>query len=141
MPSLVTAFIILVSEGDSPEDREVMQVQQTAGTSASQFVSSADTAVQPSSRLTIIVARPHVARSHLSPFPFGPGHSGTFEDADDCTVPSTPTLFVPRRTDDFAEAISSPQTNRPTFSFAPPSENNNFSQSGGLESGVSEGGM
>ena len=32
-----------------------------------------------------------------------------YEDLDDCTVPSTPTLNVPRRGDGFAEAVSSPQ--------------------------------
>ncbi|ODN06320.1 Nucleoprotein TPR [Orchesella cincta] len=31
------------------------------------------------------------------------------DDADDSIVPSTPTLFVPRRSDGFAEAVSSPQ--------------------------------
>ncbi|XP_048581842.1 nucleoprotein TPR isoform X2 [Nematostella vectensis] len=46
-------------------------------------------------------------RSHLAPFSFPPGQSapGPFDEADDCTVPSTPTLFVPKRTDGFAEAI------------------------------------
>lgn len=28
-----------------------------------------------------------------------------FEEGDDSIVPSTPTLFVPRRTDGFAEAV------------------------------------
>ena len=31
--------------------------------------------------------------------------TGTFEEGDDSIVPSTPTLFVPRRTDGFAEAV------------------------------------
>ena len=31
--------------------------------------------------------------------------SGTFEEGDDSIVPSTPTLFVPRRSDGFAEAV------------------------------------
>ncbi|GAB1608232.1 nucleoprotein TPR-like [Argonauta hians] len=47
-------------------------------------------------------------RSQLIPFMFQ-GPSGTFEEGDDCTVPSTPTLFVPRRGDGFAEAVSYPQ--------------------------------
>lgn len=33
------------------------------------------------------------------------GQAGAFEEGDDCTVPSTPTLYVPRRGDGFAEAI------------------------------------
>ena len=35
----------------------------------------------------------------------GQSNQVPFDDADDCTVPSTPTLFVPKRTDGFAEAI------------------------------------
>lgn len=31
------------------------------------------------------------------------------ESGDDSIVPSTPTLFVPRRADGFSEAVSSPQ--------------------------------
>lgn len=30
---------------------------------------------------------------------------GPFNDEEDCMVPSTPTLYVPKRTDGFAEAI------------------------------------
>ncbi|KAK3607529.1 hypothetical protein CHS0354_025782 [Potamilus streckersoni] len=48
-----------------------------------------------------------VVRSQLTPFLIGPQPTG-FEDLDDCTVPSTPTLFIPRRGDGFAEAVSSP---------------------------------
>ncbi|XP_031574542.1 nucleoprotein TPR-like isoform X2 [Actinia tenebrosa] len=82
-------------------------------------------------------------RSHLAPFSFSQGQSGQgpFDEADDCTVPSTPTLFVPKRTDGFAEAISSPHIHRP-FNFAPPTEGNNSGmQSLGLESSISVGGM
>ena len=35
----------------------------------------------------------------------GQGGSGPFDDADDCTVPSTPTLYEPKRSDGFAEAV------------------------------------
>ncbi|XP_024937433.1 nucleoprotein TPR isoform X2 [Cephus cinctus] len=48
-----------------------------------------------------------------------------YEDAgDDSIVPSTPTLFVPRRGDSFGEAVSSPQVPQGSFTFgdpAPPS--------------------
>ncbi|XP_014791097.1 nucleoprotein TPR isoform X3 [Octopus bimaculoides] len=47
-------------------------------------------------------------RSQLIPFMFQ-GPPGPFDEGDDCTVPSTPTLFVPRRGDGFAEALSYPQ--------------------------------
>ncbi|KAK3915190.1 Nucleoprotein TPR [Frankliniella fusca] len=57
----------------------------------------------------------------------GPGdatqHQGYEDGGDDCIVPSTPTLFVPRRTDGFGEAVSSPQVpsaGRFTFSDANP---------------------
>ena len=47
----------------------------------------------------------------------GQGQSGQFEEGDDSIVPSTPTLFVPRRTDGFAEAVSSPQVPTGRFLF------------------------
>lgn len=46
-------------------------------------------------------------------------HSGLEEGGDDGIVPSTPTLFVPRRSDGFGEAVSSPHvptSGRFTFS-------------------------
>ncbi|XP_058789794.1 nucleoprotein TPR [Phymastichus coffea] len=44
-----------------------------------------------------------------------------YEDGgDDCIVPSTPTLFVPRRNDGFGEAVSSPQVPS-RFTFGEPS--------------------
>ncbi|KAJ8683664.1 hypothetical protein QAD02_019456 [Eretmocerus hayati] len=45
-----------------------------------------------------------------------------YEDGgDDCIVPSTPTLFVPRRNDGFGEAVSSPQVPQGRFTFGDPS--------------------
>ncbi|XP_046561474.1 LOW QUALITY PROTEIN: nucleoprotein TPR-like [Haliotis rubra] len=49
-------------------------------------------------------------RAHLPPFMLG-GQPGPFEE-EDCTVPSTPTLSVPRRADGFAEALNSPQVSQ-----------------------------
>ncbi|XP_019645080.1 PREDICTED: nucleoprotein TPR-like [Branchiostoma belcheri] len=82
-------------------------------------------AVQPRPRQpvpTLTVQPPPTDQSQ--PPPIQPqGHGGpAFEDVDDCTVPSTPTLFVPRRTDGFAEALNSPQIQGVRFSFGPPSE-------------------
>ncbi|XP_040841313.1 nucleoprotein TPR isoform X5 [Ochotona curzoniae] len=54
-----------------------------------------------------------------------PGTGGTqhFFDDEDRTVPSTPTLVVPHRTDGFAEAIHSPQVaGVPRFRFGPPED-------------------
>ncbi|XP_057291201.1 nucleoprotein TPR-like isoform X3 [Hydractinia symbiolongicarpus] len=64
----------------------------------------------------------------FSLMPQGQGHTGYYEDTDDSTVPSTPTLYMPKRTDGFAEAVSSPLVRLPTFSFStheqPPSSSN-----------------
>ncbi|MEE6496310.1 hypothetical protein FKM82_002298 [Ascaphus truei] len=54
-----------------------------------------------------------------------PGIGGMqhFFDEEDRTVPSTPTLVVPHRTDGFAEAIHSPQVaGVPRFRFGPPED-------------------
>ncbi|XP_055962594.1 nucleoprotein TPR [Sorex fumeus] len=55
-----------------------------------------------------------------------PGIGGVqqhFFDDEDRTVPSTPTLVVPHRTDGFAEAIHSPQVaGVPRFRFGPPED-------------------
>ena len=40
------------------------------------------------------------------------------DDIDDSIVPSTPTLFVPRRSDGFAEAVSSPHVPPQRFIFS-----------------------
>lgn len=44
---------------------------------------------------------------------------GSYEEVgDDSIVPSTPTLFVPRRTDGFGEAVSSPHVPSGRFTFS-----------------------
>lgn len=35
----------------------------------------------------------------------GQSSSGGFDDTDDCMVPSTPTLYIPKRSDGFSEMI------------------------------------
>ncbi|KAE8611408.1 hypothetical protein XENTR_v10012438 [Xenopus tropicalis] len=53
----------------------------------------------------------------------GVGGMQHFFDEEDRTVPSTPTLVVPHRTDGFAEAIHSPQVaGVPRFRFGPPED-------------------
>ncbi|XP_036199439.1 nucleoprotein TPR isoform X2 [Myotis myotis] len=53
----------------------------------------------------------------------GIGSMQHFFDDEDRTVPSTPTLVVPHRTDGFAEAIHSPQVaGVPRFRFGPPED-------------------
>ena len=49
---------------------------------------------------------------------------------DDSIVPSTPTLFVPRRNDGFAEAVSSPQLPPQRFIFSSPGDTTTHSGPG-----------
>ncbi|CAG2064774.1 unnamed protein product, partial [Timema podura] len=61
----------------------------------------------------------------------------SYEDAgDDSIVPSTPTLFVPRRSDGFGEAVSSPQVPQGRFIF---SETNPPTARAGVAQVASEG--
>jgi len=63
----------------------------------------------------------------------GQGSSNIFEETDDSTVPSTPTLYMPKRTDGFAEAVSSPVVRFSTFSFASNEQPSTTSQTPALE--------
>ncbi|KAM5148156.1 nucleoprotein TPR [Mantella aurantiaca] len=72
-----------------------------------------------------------------------PGLGGMqhFFDDEDRTVPSTPTLVVPHRTDGFAEAIHSPQVaGVPRFRFGPPEDMTGSSHSD-LGQLASQGGL
>ncbi|CAE1241745.1 TPR [Acanthosepion pharaonis] len=72
---------------------------------------------QTTDRLPASGSSGSAGRSQLTPFMFQ-GPPGPFEEGDDCTVPSTPTLCVPRRTDGFAEAVNYPQVPQ-RFVFGP----------------------
>lgn len=63
----------------------------------------------------------------------GQSTSGFYEETDDSTVPSTPTLFMPKRTDGFAEAVSSPVVRFPAFSFSSNEQAQAQTQSSSLE--------
>ncbi|XP_035228552.1 nucleoprotein TPR-like [Stegodyphus dumicola] len=58
-----------------------------------------------------------ISRQHLTPFTIS-GQGSNFEEGDDSIVPSTPTLYVPRRADGFAEAVSSPHVPQVRFLFS-----------------------
>ncbi|XP_046856770.1 nucleoprotein TPR-like isoform X3 [Xenia sp. Carnegie-2017] len=91
--------------------------------------------------VSIITQQPFIrSQSHLAPFSLtqAQSSSGGFDETDDCTVPSTPTLFIPKRTDGFGEMISSPRVHHPSFLFGSTSESN---QSDGLAMGMSEEGL
>ncbi|XP_072854216.2 nucleoprotein TPR isoform X5 [Pogona vitticeps] len=65
-----------------------------------------------------------------------------FFDDEDRTVPSTPTLVVPHRTDGFAEAIHSPQVaGVPRFRFGPPEDMPQTSGQSDLGQLASQGGL
>ncbi|XP_062990920.1 nucleoprotein TPR isoform X2 [Elgaria multicarinata webbii] len=73
-----------------------------------------------------------------------PGIGGMqhFFDDEDRTVPSTPTLVVPHRTDGFAEAIHSPQVaGVPRFRFGPPEDMPQSSGQSDLGQLASQGGL
>lgn len=128
---------------DANVEREISTTEQlTTGAAVdSQLLEGAQRSVTPTTSVTI-TQRLLSARSHLPPFSFPQGQPapGPFNEEEDCMVPSTPTLYVPKRTDGFAEAISSPQINRSSFSFAAPGESS-MSSVGVLELGMSEEGL
>ncbi|KAG0724323.1 Nucleoprotein TPR [Chionoecetes opilio] len=68
------------------------------------------------------------------------GGDGGREGGDDSIVPSTPTLFVPRRGDGFSEAVSSPQVPSGGFVFGSNPEISNPPQTSGLAQ-MAEGGL
>ncbi|KAL3869712.1 hypothetical protein ACJMK2_042363 [Sinanodonta woodiana] len=115
--------------GEQEDDDDVVIVDDNEAQMEAQETDTAPARqiLLPTPPVTLMSQRPHQAipiqqerqisavRSQLTPFVIGPQPTG-FEDLDDCTVPSTPTLFIPRRGDGFAEAVSSPHvTQRFTF--------------------------
>ncbi|XP_077490306.1 nuclear basket protein megator isoform X2 [Amblyomma americanum] len=64
-----------------------------------------------------------------------------FEEGDDSIVPSTPTLFVPRRTDGFAEAVGSPHVPHAGFVFGAASEGQSAPEPSGLSQLASQEGV
>ncbi|OXU24549.1 hypothetical protein TSAR_006499, partial [Trichomalopsis sarcophagae] len=112
----------IIMEEDSRSVEVPRQVQSGLPTNQqqSETISSAGTTAEPStfisrSRGVLPMPRPQPQQHLLLP-------QQGYEDAgDDCIVPSTPTLFVPRRNDGFGEAVSSPQVPQARFTFGDPS--------------------
>lgn len=107
------------SRGEPQETpSESQHPQPSAG--ASQPSSSSrgmDGPSQTTSRSPLVLPRPIIRqerRQALVPFSQLPQYE---EGGDDSIVPSTPTLFVPRRGDGFSEAVSSPQVPSGGFVF------------------------
>ncbi|CAG9856760.1 unnamed protein product [Phyllotreta striolata] len=101
----------------------------SSGVAISQVSTSVSMTVASFSRSRSVAPLPSRQQSHLISY----GH-GLDEIGDDGIVPSTPTLYVPRRSDGFGEAVSSPHV--PTsgrFTFNESSTGSNVAGSSGIE--------
>ncbi|XP_071529693.1 uncharacterized protein [Panulirus ornatus] len=133
--------------GESQETpSESHRPQPSAGPSQPSSSSrGVDVPSQTSSRTPLVLPRPvvrqerlgSVGRQTLAPFNQLPQYE---EGGDDSIVPSTPTLFVPRRGDGFSEAVSSPQVPSGGFVFGSNPELSNPPQTSGLAQ-MAEGGL
>ncbi|GBM37297.1 Nucleoprotein TPR [Araneus ventricosus] len=108
-----------------------LEISSSVAPSVEPVISSGASTSAP--RTTLAVGPPRLerqaptSRQHLTPFTI-PGQGSNFEEGDDGIVPSTPTLYVPRRTDGFAEAVSSPHVPQVRFLFT--SSDNSPTQQG-----------
>ncbi|KAL0119598.1 hypothetical protein PUN28_007798 [Cardiocondyla obscurior] len=113
----------IIIEEDSTSVEISRQGQPIIPTSQqqSEAISSAGPTGEPATSFT---ARPRgiapMPRQHQQQHLLLPQQGGYEDGGDDCIVPSTPTLFVPRR-DGFGEAVSSPQVPQGRFTFGDPS--------------------
>lgn len=114
----------IIMEEDAAGVEVPRQVQPTIAASQQQQQSEAISSAGPSGE------PPSFARSArgIAPMPRQQQQQhlllpqqGYEDGGDDCIVPSTPTLFVPRRGDGFGEAVSSPQVPQGRFTFGDPS--------------------
>ncbi|XP_051174649.1 nucleoprotein TPR-like isoform X2 [Leptopilina boulardi] len=118
-------------EGDNNEVEIIME-EDTAGVEVPRQVQPAIAASQQQQQSEAISSAgpsgepPSFARSArgIAPMPRQQQQQhlllpqqGYEDGGDDCIVPSTPTLFVPRRGDGFGEAVSSPQVPQGRFTF------------------------
>nr|XP_045610228.1 nucleoprotein TPR-like [Procambarus clarkii] len=135
------------SRGESQEaPSESERPQPSAGPSQPSSSSrGVDGPAHPSPRTPLALPRSvtrqerlgSVGRQTLAPFNQLPQYE---EGGDDSIVPSTPTLFVPRRGDGFSEAVSSPQVPSGGFVFGSNPELSNPPQTSGLAQ-MAEGGL
>ncbi|XP_064484917.1 nucleoprotein TPR-like isoform X2 [Ornithodoros turicata] len=79
-----------------------------------------------------------LTRSRSERLPSSQSAAG-FEEGDDSIVPSTPTLFVPRRSDGFAEAVSSPHVPHGGFVFGSAQESSASQEAPGISQLASQG--
>ncbi|KAL4235843.1 hypothetical protein ACF0H5_004232 [Mactra antiquata] len=103
--------IVIIEDNDEDADDDDMDSQEPESQQPSQ------SSIQGSQQSLVPPLQPLIPQSgsryqQLTPFMIGMTGAGFEADLDDCTVPSTPTLNVPRRMDGFAEAVSSPQVSQ-----------------------------
>ncbi|XP_058455681.1 nucleoprotein TPR isoform X3 [Malaya genurostris] len=94
----------------------------SSSTSASSSASSATAAAASSVTSQAVAASPSQSRRQVNPLARQQQQlmlmqQNYEESADDRIVPSTPTLYVPRRTDGFSDAVSSPHPQVPNARF------------------------
>ncbi|XP_074653725.1 nucleoprotein TPR-like isoform X2 [Tubulanus polymorphus] len=109
--------VVVISDDESVST--VPTISSTQQLATSQSVDSSMQQTPTLQTLPMVGGVPRTqttTRAQLTPFTF-PNQGTGFEDGDDCTVPSTPTLSLPRRNDGFAEAVSSPQVPHGRFIF------------------------
>lgn len=135
--------VIILGDDDDDQPPAASQLSQEAtpsssisgslpSTISSQTSGSSQDSLRPPTSLTRVPStlerQASMGRGQLPPFVLG--SDGGFEVGDDSIVPSTPTLVLPKRTDGFAEAVSSPSVHQ-RFIFS--------SQEGGLpQSGLAQ---
>ncbi|XP_077991395.1 nucleoprotein TPR-like [Glandiceps talaboti] len=124
-PPQIQIHVVPPEPEQQQQQLQQQQQQQTPPQQPSPQQSTPEAAAQvPTQRLPMRTERLPSLGRQLPTFSFvGQGSGVPFEDmGDDCRVPSTPTLFVPKRTDGFAEALNSPQIQQVRFQFNPPEE-------------------
>ncbi|XP_072763769.1 nucleoprotein TPR isoform X2 [Anoplolepis gracilipes] len=108
--------IIMEEDSTSVEVPRQGQASIPSNQQQSEAISSAGPTVEPptsfTARARVIAPMPRQQQQQHLLLP-QPGYE---DGGDDCIVPSTPTLYVPRR-DGFGEAVSSPQVPQGRFTF------------------------
>ncbi|XP_033209143.1 nucleoprotein TPR-like isoform X2 [Belonocnema kinseyi] len=112
----------IIMEEDPVSAEVPRQAQPAIPASQQQQQSEAISSAGPSGEPASSFAR---SSRGIAPMPRQQQHlllpqQGYEDGGDDCIVPSTPTLFVPRRGDGFGEAVSSPQVPQGRFTFGEP---------------------
>ncbi|XP_037570837.1 nucleoprotein TPR-like isoform X2 [Dermacentor silvarum] len=126
-----------VQQGSSVPVEEEEELQPAANTSSAAEVPASLLVAPPLLQQHRPSLLPRVRNERLASSQSAAG----FEEGDDSIVPSTPTLFVPRRTDGFAEAVGSPHVPHGGFVFGTASEGQSAPEPSGLSQLASQEGV